>query len=122
MKSVVLAIPNSVSDVLSQTGQLCRAGVLGPLSRRLLEMLYVLGWDDGFVEFNRVSLGRTLREESKPIDAALAELQGLHVISIRRGRDHEVAELIALSVPRAFVHAQLGWWQMYSIELLDDKA
>ncbi len=121
MKSVVLAIPNSVSDVLSHTEALCRAGVIGPLSRRLLEMLYVLGWDDGFVEFDRVSLALTLREESKAIDDALAELQGLRVVSMRQGLDYEVAELIALSAPSAFAHAQLGWWQMYSIELLDDK-
>lgn len=120
MKNVVLAIANSVSEVLAETERLCRAGTLQPLSARLLEMMYVLGWDDGFVEFDRSCVATTLREKSSAIDQALTELQSLEIVSMRRGERHEVAELIALSAPRASAQPHLGWWQIYSIELFDD--
>jgi hypothetical protein len=121
MRNVVLAIANSVSDVLSETEQLCQTKRLRPVSCRLLEMFYVLGWDDGFVEYNRPSLASALKERTQSIDVALAELQDLRLIDARRGQKHEVAELIALSAPRDSAHPHLGWWQMYSIEIFDES-
>ena len=119
MKQLTFAVPNSITEVLHEIEDLREIGKLGELSCRLLEMLYVTGWDDGFVQFKRRDLCSALGASKTELDRAIAELETLWLVMFRPAPDHEVAEIVALSTPALSGTAQICWWQYYRVEFAD---
>jgi hypothetical protein len=119
MKQLTFAVPNSVAEVLYEIEDLRRVGKISELSCRLLEMLYVTGWDDGFVQFKRRDLGSALQASKTELDNAIAELEALCLVMFRLAVDHEVAEIVALSTPALSGTAEICWWQYYRVEFAD---
>lgn len=83
----------------------------------MLEMFYVTGWDDGFVEFSRPKLMIALSANSRSINRAISELERLNLASLRQGTYHEAVELLSLSGAYARERPQLAWWQVYKVDL-----
>lgn len=118
MKHVTFALANSVTDVLNEIEWLHQIGKLSRLGCQMLEMFYVTGWDDGFVEVTRPSLGIALQATSRSINNAILELERLRLASVRQAEHHEAIELLSLSA-RNEENAHLGWWQMYTVDLTE---
>lgn len=83
MKELALAIPNSLNDVVDSIQRLRIRGVIPQVGGRVLEMLCISGWEDGFVELDRVLLARTLGVSASDIARALAELERLRFVGQR---------------------------------------
>ena len=120
MKQLTFAVPNSVSGALYEIENLSGAGKLGALSSRVLEMFYVMGWDDGFVQFSRHNLCRGLGANLPEMNRAIDELEGLCLVTLRSIDMHlEVAEINSLSTPVFGGMTELCWWQYYRVRLAD---
>jgi hypothetical protein len=119
MKQLTFAVPNSVTEVLYEIEDLRQVGKLSELSCRLLQMFYVTGWDDGFVQFSRRDLCAALGASKTDIDCAIGELEALCLVMFRIADNHEVAEVVALSTPALSGTAEICWWQYYRVEFAD---
>jgi hypothetical protein len=119
MKQLTFAVPNSVTEVLYEIEDLRQVGKLSELSSRLLQMFYVTGWDDGFVQFGRRDLCAALGASTTDIDRAIGELEALCLVMFRIADNHEVAEVVALSTPALSGTAEICWWQYYRVEFAD---
>ena len=108
-------------------------GSVSELASRLLEMLYVTGWDDGFVGFERGECACALSATRSDVDGALDELEGLCLIALRKShggeaaaepdemasQSHEVAEIVSLSTSAFSGRPELCWWRYYRVESAD---
>lgn len=119
MKQLTFAVPNSVTEVLYEIEDLRQVGKLSDLGCRLLQMFYVTGWDDGFVQFNRRDLCSALCASRLEVDRAIGELETLCLVTFRIAEQHEVAEVVALSTPALSGTAEICWWQYYRVEFAD---
>jgi hypothetical protein len=119
MKQLTFAVPNSVAQVLYEIEHLRGVGRLSELSCRLLEMFYVTGWDDGFVQFVRRDLCAALGSSKTDINRARAELESLRLVVFRIAERYEVAEIVALSTPTVSGAAEICWWQYYRVHFAD---
>ncbi len=115
----MFATPNSVSNVLYEIEALRHSGDLDELSCSLLEMFCVVGWDDGFVSFERRELCRALGTSPADLYCTLSELHALGFITCRDKGRQLVAEVTALTRPTIIGTARICWWQPDSIELPD---
>jgi hypothetical protein len=119
MKQLTFAVPNSVSEVLYEIEDLREDGKLSELSCRLLQMFYVTGWDDGFVQFRRRDLCAALGASMTELNRAISQLETLCLVMFRIAQRHEVAEIIALSTPAQSSAAEICWWHYYRVEFAD---
>jgi len=119
MKQLTFAVPNSVTEVLYEIEDLREVGKLSELSCRLLQMFYVTGWDDGFIQFRRRDLCAALGASKTELDRACGELEALCLVMFRIAFDHEVAEVTALSTPAISGTAGICWWKYYRVEFAD---
>lgn len=119
MKQLTFALPNSVTEVLYEIEALRQVGTLSELSCRLLEMFYVTGWDDGFVQFRRHDLCLALAASKTELNGAIDELETRCLVMFRIAANHEVAEIIALSTPALSGTAEICWWQYYRVQFAD---
>ncbi len=119
MKQLTFAVPNLQSEALAEIENLRRQGKITELSCRLLQMLYVMGWDDGFVEFDRHNLAMALGATLLHLEAAMAELEARCFAIFRWADRYEVAELISLSTPTLCGVERICWWQYYRVEFND---
>ena len=119
MKPITFAVPNSVSAVLCEIERLRINRSLSELSCRLLQMFYVVGWDDGFMVVDRADIGATLGVRSRKLSHALTELEALELIAVRTlphdtaGRD--VIEILAMSSAEHNGLQQICWWGYYRV-------
>ncbi|MBV8338537.1 MAG: hypothetical protein JO343_01170 [Candidatus Eremiobacteraeota bacterium] len=123
MKPVTFAVPNSVSAVLYEIERLRLNRSLSELSCRLLQMFYVVGWDDGFMVVDRGDVGGALGVRTHELNRAIAELEALDLIALRAlphdaaGRD--VVEILAMSTAEHSGLQQICWWDYYRVQLAD---
>lgn len=85
MKQLTLTVPNSINDSLNAIETLRFHGTLTELACRLLEMLYIAGWEDGFVALDRPNISRALGASPEEVSALLRELEELHLACARTG-------------------------------------
>ena len=119
MKQLTFAVPNSVTEVLYEIEDLRQVGKLSELSCRLLQMFYVTGWEDGFVQFTRRDVCAALGASKTEINRAIGELEVRCLVVFRIAENHEVAEVVALSTPALSGTAEICWWQYYRVEFAD---
>ncbi len=119
MKQLTFAVPNSVTKVLYEIENLRHVGKLSVLGCRLLEMFYVTGWDDGFVQFNRRDVATALAASPAELDGAIDELGALCLVNFRMADRWQVAEIVALSTPALSGMTEMCWWQYYRVEFAD---
>jgi hypothetical protein len=123
MKPITFAVPNSVSAVLYEIERLRLNRSLSELSCRLLQMFYVVGWDDGFMTVDRGNIGVALGVRTHELNRAITELQALDLIAVRAlphdaaGRD--VIEILAMSSADQSGLPQICWWDYYRVQLAD---
>jgi hypothetical protein len=123
MKPITFAVPNSVSAVLYEIERLRINRSLSELSCRLLQMFYVVGWDDGFMTVDRSNIGVALGVRKPELNRAITELQALDLIAVRTlphdaaGRD--VVEILAMSSADQSGLPQICWWDYYRVQLAD---
>lgn len=123
MKPITFAVPNSVSAVLYEIERLRLNRSLSELSCRLLQMFYVVGWDDGFMTVDRADVSAALNVRTHELNRALSELEALDLIGVRAlphdaaGRD--VVEILAMSSADHSGLPQICWWDYYRVQLAD---
>lgn len=117
MKQLEFAIPLSKAVVLADLKRRCDRWGLPAFAYALLERWYELGWDDGIVAFDRYTLAEELNITAGTLDEGIELLEDLHLVTVRRGLSHEVAELLALSNAHPSNGPYLGWWQLYLLEI-----
>jgi hypothetical protein len=123
MKPITFAVPNSVSAVLYEIERLRVNRSLSELSCRLLQMSYVVGWDDGFMVVDRKDVSVALGVRTHELNRAIAELEALNLIALRAlphdasGRD--VVEILAMSSAEHSGLQRICWWDYYRVQLAD---
>jgi hypothetical protein len=119
MRELSLAIPNSLNDVLDGIEQLRGRGVIHGVTGRVLEMLCISGWDDGFVMMDRSALAKALGVGASSVEKALCELQQLRLtdrrVAVQDGEEQDIVEIVALSSPEHTGLQELCWWQYFLI-------
>ena len=119
MRELSLAIPNSLNNVLEGIEELQAHGGLHDVAGRVLEMLCISGWDDGFVAMHRPALAKAVGVSAASVEKALAKLQGLHLTQRRvaydDGEEQDIVEIVALSSPEHTGRQELCWWQYFLI-------
>lgn len=122
MKQITFAVPNSVSAVLYEIEQLRQRHTLSELSCRLLQMLYVVGWDDGFMVIDRAQIAAALGARLPQLGRAIAELDALDLIRVRALEDapaKQALEILAMSSAEHSGLPQICWWDYYRVQFAD---
>ena len=122
MKPVTFAVPNSVSAVLYEIEQLRHRSTLSELGCRLLQMLYVVGWDDGFMVIDRPQIAAALGVRLPQLARAIAELEALELIRVRaleHAQAKEAVEILAMSSAEWSGLPQICWWDYYRVQFAD---
>jgi len=122
MKSHVVAVPNSINDAFSAVDLLGQMRLLRGLTCELLKLLYIWGWNDGFVSLRAEETRLASGLEGEDVGRALAELERLNFVRVRGGGDGLASvEILSLAAPVTAGSVDLGWWRYYQVSLSDDN-
>jgi hypothetical protein len=115
MKQQIVAVQNSINDAFEQIEQLRRQRTLHAESCDVLKLLYLWGWNDGFVSFNADESRSALGLGEEQISRALAELKELGFIRLRMPVwGHSPIEVLFFSSGEQG-RADLSWWRYYRV-------
>src|SRR6516225_5371311 len=99
MSEKILVVPNTLKSAIEFAEVLDMGGVIRDHTARLLQYLYVRGWDDGFVPFDSSEIQQELLLTDAQLLEAVSELRTHNVIELRPAGRAPVAGLVALSSP-----------------------
>jgi hypothetical protein len=121
MKHHIVAVPNPINDALDAVERLGRLRLLEVASCELLKLLYLWGWNDGFVPFKPGASREALAFDEDELCRALGELEELGFIRLRAPvQGYAPIEILSLSAGELADCADLTWWRYYNVALLDE--
>ena len=91
------------------------------MSSSQLKLLYLWGWQDGFVSFEPGASRKALALDEDELCRALGELEELEFIRLRAPvQGYAPIEILSLSAGELSGRADLTWWRYYHVALLDE--